>query len=200
MDLVNSIFSQQWLWGAVVGAGLTYLGQWRAHCVQQNEEQHVAAMQIASGLRQWMALSERMIDDINSHGGSAHYEIPEFPFEKSLGQVSKLDRKMAIAVLELIHNKNDRNIEIEVAIEYGNALEDKAADITHRRIARTYLEAEPIYRSLANNIGWKTSPFADEQVARMQEEVERLEESERIQRESTAQLFSELTERADRQS
>jgi hypothetical protein len=80
--------------------------------------------------------------------------------------------------MNLIHNKNDANIGIGVEIEYGNANENEAADITRGRIARTYLEAEPICRGLANKLGWKPSPFADKQVARMEKEVERLEEIE----------------------
>lgn len=173
--------------GAIAGSIVTHLGQRHLSKARRIEEQKLAAMQVASSLRQWMSLGEWMVSEMDAWqgsdgaGGKAHFEIPEFPFEKSLDHVSRLDHKTAIAVLELIHNKN----------EARSADEDEVVDITRGRLAQTYLEAEPLYKDLAKKVGWKKSVSAN-QVVRMRNEVERLERIERDRAESTASMFRDM--------
>ena len=154
--LLTSLVSSEGFWavmGAIAGGIITHLGERHLNKERRMEEQKLATMQVASSLRKWMSLGEWMMSEMDiwqgsdGAGGNAHFEIPEFPFEKFLDHVLRLDRKTAIAVLELIYNKNDANAQVRAAIEYGSADEDEALNITRGRLAQTYLEAEPLYRN-----------------------------------------------------
>ena len=165
MEQAKAILSEDWIWGTVLAAflgfGLGYLAQRLQSRSHRRDAQRVAAMHIANNLRHWMRLGEGMIADMDTWqgsggmGGKPYYRVHDFAFEASLEYVFKLDRAVVVKVLQLIHTKNDANVDIEVAIEYECADEDDAVSMTRARLARTYLDVEPIHRSLAQMIGWR---------------------------------------------
>jgi hypothetical protein len=167
------------------------------NCLGLYSHRRQAEIQIASDLRQWMSRCEEMVSDIDTWqnsdraGGSAYYELPEFSFENSMDLVAKLDKKNSVSILDLIHNKNDANTVISAAIDHW-ADEDDAATLTRDLLAKIFLQVEPIHRGLAKNIGWNLSPYNDQQIERMQQEVARTKKAEQDAAASAASLFDEL--------
>lgn len=190
MESVMSVLSQDWLLGAVVGASLAYLAEWRSNRARRGEEQKVAAMLVASDLRLWTERTTSMIFNLKNwltsdgQGGRRATEILDFPFEKSLDQVARLKSADAVAVFDLIHAKNAVNDEIDGLVEYGS--EDDIYDVLLGRSSKLYLDAIEIYRRLADQVGWKGTPFSDKVTDAMRTEVKRVEEIERNARKENA--------------
>lgn len=115
------------------------------------------------------------------HGGTPHVEIPDFPFETSLDQVSLLAHTTALTLFELIHAKDTANTSIGWCIELNGDPDEvgEVIDLFCSRAANFFLDVAALYRCMAQQVGWSQDmDFDHHYTAMMKSEVERFEKIE----------------------
>jgi len=147
------------LFGTALGAILTFcttnFNQWW----QIRKQRRIATMQVVSNLRRWMREMAWRFDqtklsvDSGGHAGSPHTEIPDFHFETSLEQISILRHTTATKLFNLIHEKDNANIEVKWRIEFGvsDFEADEVLDFFRGQSAALYLDAQRNYTIICRN-------------------------------------------------
>ena len=119
------------------------------------------------------------------HGGNAHVEIPDFPFETSLDQVSLLTHTTAMILFDLIYAKDTANTSIGWCIKLNDDPDevDEVFDLFRSRSANLFLDVAALYRCMSQQVGWSQDvAFDHHYTAMMKSEVERFEKLKQIKR------------------
>jgi CheY-like chemotaxis protein len=81
-------------------------------------------------------------DDTDGPGGDCSVVIPDFHFETSLEQISKL-KDVSEKLFDLIHTKNTANFHLKWCIEYHD--DDEIFDLFRGQSAKLYFDAAALY-------------------------------------------------------
>lgn len=179
--MVNSILSQQWLWGVILGATLTYFSQRFQILRQRKDEQKIASMQVATLLRCWLADCESAVLDyenwVSTDGqmGRNLCEIPDLNIEQSLDQIVRLKLREAKATFELIQNMKDTERSFVFAVNVLGG--EEATDILHNKCGVLFIDGLNIYKQLVKQLGWEM-PFSEQLINKMTGLADRSSRSE----------------------
>lgn len=172
--------------GAMVGSGITLIGEWLHFKHNRGEQQRVAAMQILSQLQLWLietmnvfykASYAQPTDDMAPDRDvfPAPGDIPPFPFDgSSLVTISLLPGSDAQNLFDVISRRRYAEMAAEhIAFQQDN---EQAVEIFEARIAGLYVECVEIYAKLAKKIGWSASAVSEKGIDSMREKAANLNE------------------------
>jgi len=178
----SSILSQEWFWGVLLGATLTFISQLIYRSIQKKEERRIAAMQVATLLRGWLADCESAVLDhenwwrSNGQMGRNLSKFPELNIEQSLDQIVRLKPCEAKATFELIQKTRDTEISaVFMADAVGG---EEATDWLHKECGALFIDGLEIHRQLAKNVKWKETPFSENVIQKMTELADRSRRSD----------------------
>lgn len=149
--------------GAVAGGFIAWFLEWSHFKRNRDEQQQIAAMQIASQLRHWLVETLNVFVEESNSEPSPSYNperdafplpahIPDFPFENSLAIISLLQKNDAQKLFNSIAER--RGIEIDT-VNISNLLSrEEAAASFEAKLAKIYVDCASIYSNLARQIGW----------------------------------------------
>jgi len=169
-DIFYRILSQQWLWGVIIGATLTYLLQRLQSLHQQKEKQKIASMQVATLLRCWLfdcsnaVLDHQNWESSNGEMGRILGKIPALNIEQSLDQIVCLDTAEAKAVFEWIHETKNAERTYVFMLDVDGEIATDQLLIDCGALFKSGLN---IYNTLAPIVGWEASPVSEDSIQRM---------------------------------
>jgi hypothetical protein len=99
--------------------------------------------------------------------GHAYSELPTFPFEPSLEQISALKHATAIKILGLIHEKATININVQWSLWAEQ-------DASESEIAKFFLEVAALCERMSLQVGWPDEVYFDHYKTMMNERVDKI--------------------------
>ena len=169
-DIIGPILSQQWFWGIILGAVLTYFSQWLQKIRQQKVEQKIASMQIATLFRSWLAncdsavLGHQNWESTGGEMGKMLSKIPELNIEQSLDQIVRLKPSEAKEIFEWIQKIKDAERTYSYMLDVDGEI---ATDQLLDDCGVLFNSGLNIYNTLAAIVGWEPSPFSVHAIQRM---------------------------------
>ncbi len=166
--------------GAVAGGGVAWFLEWSHFKRNRDEQQQIAAMQIASQIRLWLIETANVfyeqqnaepnpIDDPERDAFPLPSHIPDFAFENSLERISLLKKEDAQKLFSIIAER--RREEIYTVNTANLSSRQEAAERFEPEIANIIVQCGSIYTDLAKQIHWSeevTKDMIDEMRVRMQ--------------------------------
>ena len=135
-------------------------------------------MRVAITLRRWLnravgqLYETRTAIDSDGHGGSVHREIADFGFAEDI--VPLLDAKTAIAVFDLIHQRDASDSNIRDTWEFQG--DEEATDEFMGSAAHICIAGLTIFRKLARRLRWNDPGLPPRIEAMLKEEAEHYEQ------------------------
>jgi hypothetical protein len=152
--------------GALVGAGATLAGQWMTFRRNRRDRQRTATMQIASQIRLWLIDTTHAFYEADyGQPFPAPGDIPAFPFERPLEDVSLLQSSDAQSLFDLVARRRAAELYWKHTSFLRN--NEEAAEDFERDIAALYVDCTSIYRTLARRVSWNGAAVAERELDAM---------------------------------
>lgn len=175
-----------WLlaWQTLIAGAIAFVGAWvtvaalRRRAVEERTQRaRTASMLIASQLRFWLQKTSSKLDDHDffekdraSDPNDARMPvIPDFPFERSPGDVAALPSQMADSIFQLMERKASAESGADFTA-FVETAEDAAFQL-EVSTAKIWFDALAIYANLAKEVGWTHVGASESAIKSMRERI-----------------------------